>query len=136
MNPSTVTDDVESHAKPCALQSKGMPRRSKTPAPPSTGPSPGGIPHVPFDDPALEELANQRHPMNVLVNEYDWQRALEAARSRSLTSASDIVRIALGEFLDREGHAAHLRQVAEMALRFEVEASRARRSFGSQPAPS
>ena len=60
----------------------------------------GAIALEDVDDPAVLAVANHRHPLNVGITEYEWQRALEQARVEGGESVSDIVRKALTKYLD------------------------------------
>lgn len=84
---------------------------------------------IELDDKSISELANEKHPLNVLVSEYDWQRSLEAARLENGASVSDVVRRALDRYLEQHPAAAHIRSVAEMALDFEVRVRESRNSL-------
>jgi hypothetical protein len=78
------------------------------------------------DDEALNEAANERHPLNALVPEYHWKMALERARMEPNTSVSDIVRRALRQYLERDEAFEHLDQWARNAIRLEMQTKLAR----------
>jgi Arc/MetJ-type ribon-helix-helix transcriptional regulator len=90
---------------------------------------------VEFEDPALAALAKIRHAMNIQVTEYDWHRALEAAREQDSASVSEVMRQALHEWLDRHPNKETIDSIAKMALEFELQAQLTRKAATAEKVP-
>lgn len=82
-----------------------------------------------ISDPEIIELALTRHALNVLILEFDWQRAIEAVRVDDVDSVSDIVRYALAKYLDEHPRADLLRDFAQDALKFELSRRKRREPY-------
>jgi Arc/MetJ-type ribon-helix-helix transcriptional regulator len=80
-------------------------------------------------DQEVQDLASQRHALNVLITEYDWQRALEAVRLEGLDSVSDVVRRALRKYLDEHPAAELFDEAALHSLKFELMRQKRRRPY-------
>src|SRR5262245_62146049 len=80
-------------------------------------------------DATVEDLANNRHALNVLISERDWLRAQEAARADGEVSVSDIVRRALAAYLDSHPLASQFNEMAEIALQLELQLQQTRASL-------
>jgi len=85
---------------------------------------------------SADEIAKERHALNVLVPELDWLRSQELIGLQAgIDSVSDVVRAALKAYLDNHELTDHLFDGAMYALRFQAERERRRASHAS-PSPN
>ena len=86
-----------------------------------------------FPTPSEGDPGQQPHAINVVITQYDWYRLQEAAALETYLaddghkrSVSDVVRLALTEFLDSHPKRAIIDQLAQMTLDTCVELQAAR----------
>ena len=135
MRPVDVPKETDLLDKfPRSCDDEPMPRTSHRKS--SVTPDPqDSLSPVEFEDEELAALAKVRHAMSVQMSEYDWHRALEAARLQDSVSVSDVMRQALHVWLDRHPQKSHIDSIAKLSLQFELQAQAARKAATTAKVP-
>ena len=69
----------------------------------------------------LMDLAEERHPLNVQINEFDWRCLQEIAIRRGEEFVSEVVRRAIRREIDEAQDVEQVRQRAIRDLEYELE---------------